>query len=103
MYGIRCSHAENGEQCVHMFEQAEPGTYYAILMDMQMPVMNGVEATKKIRWSLHADAHRIPIVAMTANAFTTDIALCLEAGMDEHLTKPFNVVLLLKTLTRYLQ
>lgn len=103
MYGIRCSHAENGEQCVQMFEQAEPGTYDAILMDMQMPVMNGVEATKKIRWLLHADAHRIPIIAMTANAFTTDIALCLEAGMDEHLAKPFNVVLLLKTLTRYLQ
>ena len=103
MYGITCTHAENGEQCVQLFEAAAPGTYDAILMDMQMPVLNGVEATKKIRWSLHPDAQSIPIIAMTANAFSTDIALCLEAGMDEHLAKPFNVMLLLKVLTRYLQ
>ena len=103
MYGITCSHAENGEQCVQLFESAEAGTFDAILMDMQMPVLNGVEATRRIRWSLHPDAQRIPIIAMTANAFSTDIALCLEAGMDEHLAKPFNVMLLLKVLTRYLQ
>ena len=103
MYGITCSHAENGEQCVQLFAAAAPGTYDAILMDMQMPVLNGVEATRKIRWSLHPDAQKIPIIAMTANAFSTDIALCLEAGMDEHLAKPFNVMLLLKVLTRYLQ
>ena len=103
MYGISCTHAENGEQCVRLFEAAAPGTFDAILMDMQMPVLNGVEATRKIRWSLHQDAQRIPIIAMTANAFSTDIALCLEAGMDEHLAKPFNAMLLLKVLTRYLQ
>lgn len=103
MYGISCQRAENGKQCVQLFEAAKPGTFDAILMDMQMPVMNGVEATKKIRWSLHPDAQRIPIIAMTANAFTTDISRCLEAGMDEHLAKPFDVMAVLQVLTRYLQ
>lgn len=86
--GISCERAENGEECIHMFEESTSNKYDAILMDIQMPVMNGLEATKIIRKSSHMNAKTIPIIAMTANAFNDDIDKCLKAGMNDHLSKP---------------
>jgi CheY-like chemotaxis protein len=70
-------------------------------MDIMMPVMNGFEATKAIRASSHTDAKRIPIIAMTANAYAEDVHAALDAGMNAHIAKPINIPLLLATLNRY--
>ncbi|MEG1699562.1 MAG: response regulator, partial [Oscillospiraceae bacterium] len=77
------------------------GTFNAVLMDVQMPIMNGYEATRLIRKSGHAQAQTIPIIAMTANAFAEDVQKSTDAGMDEHLTKPFEPKQLYAMLARF--
>lgn len=99
--GIACERVENGADCVEKFVAAPPRTYDAILMDMQMPVMDGLAATEAIRSSQHPEAQTIPIIAMTANAFSDDIQKCLDAGMQAHLSKPLDMAKLLRTLARY--
>lgn len=103
MHGITCDCAEDGEICVKMLLKAKEDTYDAILMDMQMPNMNGVEATKMIRSLSFEKAKNIPIVAMTANALKEDVEKCLSVGMNRHLSKPVDMGQLLKTLTEILK
>lgn len=91
MVNATVENAENGQEAVTMFQEAEPGYYDLILMDVQMPVMDGYEATKAIRDSDHPDARKIHILAMTANAFSEDIANATAAGMDGHIAKPIDV------------
>ena len=100
--GAECTICENGEEILKAFEQSAPGDYDMILMDVQMPVMNGYEATKAIRRSSHKLAKTIPIVAMTANAFEEDRKASTDAGMNGHLAKPVNVSELLKMLCKLL-
>ena len=88
MEEIEADHAENGKIAVEMFEESAPGTYSAILMDIRMPVMDGLEATEAIRALTRPDAKTIPIIALTANAFDEDVQRSLQAGMNAHLTKP---------------
>ena len=99
--GAECTICENGEEILKAFEQSAPGDYDMILMDVQMPVMNGYEATKAIRRSSHELAKTIPIIAMTANAFKDDIQRCLDAGMNMHMSKPVNMEKLLKALAKF--
>ena len=92
--------AENGKQAVEVFDQSEAGHFDAILMDMRMPVMDGLTATREIRKLTRPDAATIPIIALTANAFEEDVKQCLQAGMDAHLSKPVDIDLLKETLAR---
>ena len=96
--GAECTICENGEEILKAFEQSVPGDYDMILMDVQMPVMNGYEATKAIRRSSHELAKKIPIIAMTANAFSEDIQHSLAAGMNAHVSKPVEMRVLEKTI-----
>lgn len=96
--GAECTICENGEEILKAFEQSAPGDYDMILMDVQMPVMNGYEATKAIRRSSHELAKTVPIIAMTANAFTEDIQHSLAAGMNAHVSKPVEMKVLEKTI-----
>ena len=96
--GAECTICENGEEVLKAFEQSAPGDYDMILMDVQMPVMNGYEATKAIRRSSHELAKAIPIIAMTANAFSEDIQHSLAAGMNAHVSKPVEMKVLEKTI-----
>ncbi len=96
--GMETDHAENGQVAVDMFAESEPGTYDAILMDVRMPVMDGLEATSTIRALERPDAKRIPIIALTANAFDEDVQRSLQAGMNAHLTKPVESEYLHQTL-----
>ena len=96
--GAECIICENGERVLETFEQSAPGDYDMILMDVQMPVMNGYEATKAIRRSSHELAMKIPIIAMTANAFSEDIQHSLAAGMNAHVSKPVEMKVLEKTI-----
>ena len=96
--GAECTICENGEEILKAFEQSAPGDYDMILMDVQMPVMNGYEATKAIRRSSHKLAKTIPIIAMTANAFSEDIQHSLAAGMNAHVSKPVEMKVLEKTI-----
>lgn len=96
--GAECIICENGERVLETFEQSAPGDYDMILMDVQMPVMNGYEATKAIRRSSHELAMTIPIIAMTANAFSEDIQHSLAAGMNAHVSKPIEMKVLEKTI-----
>ena len=96
--GAECTICENGEEILKAFEQSAPGDYDMILMDVQMPVMNGYEATKAIRRSSHKLAKTIPIIAMTANAFSEDIQHSLAAGMTAHVSKPVEMKVLEKTI-----
>ena len=102
MTGIQIEEAEDGRSAVEMFMASENGYYDVILMDVQMPVMNGYEATAAIRALDREDARAIPIVAMTANAFAEDVKEAKLAGMSEHLAKPFDLEKLMKVLKRYL-
>ena len=86
--GAKVEHAENGKIALEMFEQSEPGYYDAVLMDVRMPEMDGLEATGAIRALNRADAKTVPIIAMTANAFDEDVQRSLQAGMNAHLSKP---------------
>ena len=96
--GAECTICENGKRVLETFEQSVPGDYDMILMDVQMPVMNGYEATKAIRRSSHELAKTIPIIAMTANAFSEDIQHSLAAGMNAHISKPVDMKTLEKTI-----
>ena len=96
--GAECTICENGKRILEAFEQSVPGEYDMILMDVQMPVMNGYEATKAIRRSSHEQAKTIPIIAMTANAFSEDMQHSLSAGMNAHISKPVDMKLLKKTI-----
>ena len=93
--------AWNGKEAVEIFEKSEPGEIDLIMMDIMMPVMDGLEATRRIRKLNRADAATIPIVAMTANAFSDDIRRSREAGMDEHLSKPLDMEKVIRTAVRY--
>ena len=98
--GAECIICENGERVLEAFEQSAPGDYDMILMDVQMPVMNGYDATRAIRRSTHELAKTIPIIAMTANAFSEDIQYSLAAGMNAHISKPVDMKTLEKTIRR---
>ena len=90
-YGIRCDRAENGRVCVDMLRAALPDTYDLVLMDVQMPVLNGRDAAKELRADQREDLRTIPIVAMTADAFAEDVQMCLDAGMNGHVAKPIEL------------
>ena len=96
--GAECTICENGERILEAFEQSASGDYDMILMDVQMPVMNGYEATKAIRRSSPELAKTISIIAMTANAFSEDIQHSLAAGMNAHISKPVDMKMLEKTI-----
>ena len=101
-YGLMVDHAENGRICLEKVQESEEGFYCAVLMDIQMPVMNGYEATRAIR-ALPGDYPRtLPIIAMSANAYDEDVRACLDAGMNAHLAKPFQPDELIRLLTRYI-
>ena len=96
--GAYVTKAWNGQEAVEIFEKSKPDEFDVILMDIMMPVMNGYEATKMIRSLDREDAKEIPIIAMTANAFTEDRIRAKEAGMNEHVAKPVDVELLVKVI-----
>ena len=100
--GMMMDLASDGKQGVAMFTHAMPHTYDAILMDIRMPVMDGLEATSRIRHSTHPEAEIIPIIAMTADAFDEDRKKTADAGMNAHITKPIDPEELYITLTNYL-
>ena len=100
--GLMVDRVEDGVQCVSRIEQKPAGTYDLILMDIQMPVMNGYDATRKIRRMGDPHKANIPIVAMTANAFSEDRQAALDAGMNDHVAKPINMNVLVPTLRKYL-
>ena len=102
LYGIRCARAADGEECVQKFLNSDPKCFDAILMDMQMPEMNGMEATKQIRISSHPSALSIPILALTANAYQEDRQRCIDAGMNDHLTKPIKIEYVIQMVMKYL-
>ena len=96
--GAVVTKAWNGQEAVELFEKSRPGEFDVILMDIMMPVMNGYEATKMIRSLDREDAKEVPIIAMTANAFTEDRIRAKEAGMDDHIAKPVDAKLLVKVI-----
>ena len=102
MYNFSCVRAVNGMECVQKFGESAIGEYDGILMDMQMPVMNGLIATRKIRALGHPEAKTIPIIALTANAYENDVRKCLEAGMNAHLAKPIQVEQVIAELAHYI-
>ena len=100
--GLLVEHAEDGEKCCTMLAQAPAGYYDLVLMDIQMPVMNGYEAAAKIRGMADVKKAGIPIIAMTANAFAEDRQTALDAGMNAHVAKPIDMTVLMPTILRYL-
>ncbi len=101
MHGIQTVRAENGQQCVDLINAAKDGEYDMILMDIQMPVLNGYEATKMIRGASREYVRTIPIVAMTADAFADDVQKCLDIGMNAHVAKPINISSMLNVIGNY--
>ena len=101
MEGASCEIVENGQRAVERFQNADPAEFDAILMDVQMPVMNGYEATKAIRALDCSRAKEIPIIAMTANAFAEDEKAALDAGMNAHVAKPLDIELLKAVIRAY--
>ncbi len=102
-FGMEVEHAPDGKACLDMFSESPAGRYDAILMDIRMPVMNGLEAAEAIRSLDREDARTIPIIAMTANAFDDDVKLSLQAGMNAHLTKPVEAPRLIETLQKLIK
>jgi CheY-like chemotaxis protein len=102
MREVECEIAANGRIALEMFEQSEPGYYDAILMDVRMPEMDGLEATRRIRSLPREDARSIPIIALTANAFDEDVQRSLQAGLNAHLSKPVDPDVLFETLENLL-
>ena len=100
--GMELERAENGQICVDMFSQSEEGYYEAILMDIRMPIMTGYEAAKAIRALDRPDAD-LPIVAMTADAFSEDIQKCIDCGMNAHVAKPIDVKEVVKQLKKFMK
>ena len=100
--GADCDTAGNGQEAVDKFEASQPGEYDLVLMDVQMPILNGYEATRTIRASSHPSAKEIPIIAMTANAFVDDVREALESGMDAHIAKPVQIDTLKSTIQQVL-
>ena len=102
-YGIIVDHAAHGQIALTMMENSEDGKYQAVLMDIQMPVMNGYEATRAIRAIDRDYCRQIPIIAMSANAYDEDVKACLEAGMNAHIAKPFDPESLMKLIQKYIR
>lgn len=100
--GAVVTKAWNGKEAVETFASAPEGSFDVILMDVMMPVMDGCEAVKEIRSLPRKDAKEIPIIAMTANAFTDDKIRTREAGMNEHISKPLDPKLVVKTIAKFL-
>ena len=100
--GVICETAENGLIAVQKIINSKPYNYDSILMDLRMPVMDGLEATRKIREQEREDVKDLPIIALTANAFKEDIDASLEAGMNAHLAKPTDTEALYRTLRKYI-
>ena len=100
--GFTVEHAENGKIALDMIESSEPGRFDAVLMDVQMPVMNGYDAAKAIR-SLDPERAKVPIIAMSANAFAEDVQEALAAGMDAHIAKPIDIKVMMDTLSKVLK
>lgn len=98
LVNMKADHAWNGKEAVELFTHAPAGTYVAVLMDIQMPEMNGYEAARAIRASSHSEAASIPMIAMTANSFSEDITMALDAGMNGHIAKPIDTKVLYETL-----
>lgn len=103
MNGAQVIQAVNGKEALELFEKSGRFSIDAILMDMQMPVMDGCEAAKAIRSLKRADAKSVPIIALTANAFSEDISRTINAGMNAHITKPIDVKILCSTLIKYMK
>ena len=103
MVNMKAVLAKDGEEAVKLFNESEPGTYEAILMDIQMPVMDGYEATRRIRASSHPDAGSIQIYAMTANAFAEDISKAINSGMNGHISKPIDTEILYGILEKVVE
>ena len=101
MHGLLVDTAENGQIAVERFEASAPGTYACVLMDIQMPVMNGYEAAEAIRSLGRGDAQTVPILALTANAFASDVGRAHSAGMNDHIAKPIDVELLIEAIQRW--
>ena len=98
--GIICDHAENGKECIEMLTNTPNNTYSAILMDIHMPVMDGYEATRTIRAMEDDNISKIPIVAMTADAFAEDVQACINCGMNGHIAKPVSMDKLMPYLVK---
>ena len=101
-FGLQIDVAENGQAAVDLFKTSRPGTYAAILMDIQMPILTGYEAAEKIRTEEFATGGRVPIVAMTADAFSAAKQRCLAVGMDDYITKPIHPTVLKNTLLKWI-
>lgn len=99
---MELDHACNGKECLEMFEASEPGHYAAVLMDIRMPVMNGYEATQAIR-GLNREDSGLPIIAMTADAFSDDAQRCLEIGMNAYIPKPLDIKQCMTVLQKFLK
>jgi CheY-like chemotaxis protein len=100
--GFSVDKAVNGQEALVKFVSSMPNTYDLLLIDVQMPVMGGYEATKQIRKSSHPNAKSVPIFAMTANAFAEDVSASLSAGMNDHIAKPIDTQVLFATIKKYL-
>ena len=100
--GFEVDWAQNGQICLDKFKESKPGYYNVILMDIRMPVLNGYDAAKAIR-ALERDDVALPIIAMTADAFSEDVQRCLECGMNEHIAKPIDINRLIQILKNYIR
>lgn len=99
--GIHTQRACNGKDCVDILENSEEHAFDFVFMDIQMPIMNGYEATKLIRKSQRKDIQNIPVVAMSADAFAEDVEACLKAGMNGHISKPIDFKEVMKVIEKY--
>ena len=102
MHGVLVDEVRNGQEAVNSFLDTPSGTYDCILMDIQMPIMNGYEATQAIRALNRNDAKRIPILALSANTFTSDLGKAFNVGMNDHIAKPIDIQLLIEVLQKWM-